>query len=123
MAPPPSLQALVEHLFGQLEALALLVTQFEEQKGRSSRNSSQPHSSDGRGFKPSRTDQGKGTGRKRVGQRGHPGHGPELLPSSNARRCFPTISRAAEAQVSLFQVKILSRCATRWLRSLNLVRL
>jgi len=41
-ATPPSVRALGEHLTAQLEALAARVAQLEEQKGRSSRNPSQP---------------------------------------------------------------------------------
>jgi hypothetical protein len=41
-AAPPSVRALVEHLTAQLETLAAHVAQLEEQKGRSSLNSSKP---------------------------------------------------------------------------------
>jgi transposase len=62
----------------QLTALATELASLRERIGRSSRNSSQPPSSDGAGFKP--PARRKGTGRKRGGQQGHPGSGPELLP-------------------------------------------
>lgn len=56
-----------------------------------------------------------------------PGAIPAMVPScfrsSNARRCFPTIPRSVGAAAPLFQVTILSRCATRWWRSLQLCRL
>jgi len=51
---------------------------LRNQIGRSSRNSPKPPSSDGAGFKP--PQRRKGSGRKRGGQPGHPGAGPELLP-------------------------------------------
>jgi transposase len=62
----------------QFTALAAELAQLREQLGRSSRNSSKPPSSDGPGFSPS--ERPKGSGRKRGGQQGHPGAGPELLP-------------------------------------------
>ena len=68
----------IEQLRSQLTALASELAQLRERIGRSSRNSSKPPSSDGPGFKlPERR---KGSGRKRGGQLGHPGAGPELLP-------------------------------------------
>ena len=54
------------------------MAQLRERIGRSSRNSSKPPSSDGPRFKP--PERRKGSGRKRGGQPGHPGSGPELLP-------------------------------------------
>ena len=67
-----------DELRGQLAALATELASLRERIGRSSRNSSKPPSSDGPGFKlPARR---KGSGRKRGGQPGHPGSGPELLP-------------------------------------------
>ena len=68
----------IEQLRSQLTALATKLAQLRERIGRSSRNSSKPPSSDGPGFKP--PERGKGSGRKRGGQPGHPGTGPELLP-------------------------------------------
>lgn len=68
----------IEQLRGQLTALATELAQLRERIGRSSRNSSKPPSSDGPGFKP--PERRKGSGRKRGGQPGHPGSGPELLP-------------------------------------------
>ena len=62
----------------QLTALATELAQLRERISRSSRNSSKPPSSDGPGFKP--PERRKGSGRKRGGQPGHPGSGPELLP-------------------------------------------
>ena len=62
----------------QLTALATELASLRERIGRSSRNSSKPPSSDGPGFKP--PERRKGSGRKRGGQPGHPGSGPELLP-------------------------------------------
>ena len=68
----------IEQLRSQLGALATELASLREQIGRSSRNSSKPPSSDGPGFKP--PARRKGSGRKRGGQPGHPGSGPELLP-------------------------------------------
>jgi transposase len=68
----------IEQLRGQLTALATELASLRERIGRSSRNSSKPPSSDGPGFKP--PERRKGSGRKRGGQQGHPGSGPELLP-------------------------------------------
>jgi transposase len=67
----------VEQLRAQLTALATEVASLRERNGRSSRNSSKPPSSDGPGFKP--PERREGSGRKRGGQPGHPGAGPELL--------------------------------------------
>ena len=67
-----------DELRSQLTALATELASLREQIGRSSRNSSKPPSSDGPGFKP--PERRKGSGRKRGGQPGHPGSGPELLP-------------------------------------------
>ena len=85
-------QSLVDQnqcLTDRVAALATRVAQLEEQKGRSSRNSSQPPSSDGPGQRgsgfgssgSSGSGQGDGPRRKRGGQLGHPGHGRDLLPS------------------------------------------
>ena len=68
----------IEQLRSQLTALATELAGLRERIGRSSRNSSKPPSSDGPGFKP--PTRRKGSGRKRGGQPGHPGAGPELLP-------------------------------------------
>jgi len=68
----------IDQLRGQLTALATDLASLRERIGRSSRNSSKPPSSDGPGFKP--PERRKGSGRKRGGQPGHPGSGPELLP-------------------------------------------
>ena len=68
----------IEQLRLQLTALATELASLRERIGRSSRNSSKPPSSDGPGLKP--PERRKGSGRKRGGQPGHPGAGPELLP-------------------------------------------
>jgi len=85
LAWPPDARALIlaqqqeiEQLRSQLTALATELASLRERIGRSSRNSSKPPSSDGPGFKP--PERRKGSGRKRGGQPGHPGSGPELLP-------------------------------------------
>jgi transposase len=68
----------IKQLRTQLTALASELASLRERIGRSSRNSSRPPSSDGPGFK--QPERQKGSGRKRGGQPGHPGSGPELLP-------------------------------------------
>jgi transposase len=73
-----SQQQEIEQLRCQLTALATELASLRERVGRSSRNSSRPPSSDGPGFKP--PERRKGSGRKRGGQPGHPGAGPEWLP-------------------------------------------
>ena len=73
-----SQQEEIEELRVKLTALATELAQLRERIGRSSRNSSKPPSSDGPGFKP--PERRKGSDRKRGGQPGHPGSGPELLP-------------------------------------------
>jgi hypothetical protein len=75
-----------EQLRAQLTVLASELASLRERISRTSRNSSQPPSSDGPGhrcaegfaYKP--PERRKGSGRKRGGQQGHPGSGPELLP-------------------------------------------
>ena len=64
-ATPPSVQALVEHLTDQMAVLTTRVAQLEEQKGRSSRNSSKPPSSDGPGQKGFGGGSGSGSGKSR----------------------------------------------------------
>jgi transposase len=85
LTTPATVQAFIlarhlenEQLRSQLTAPASELAQLQEQIGRSSRNSSKPPSSDGPGFKP--PERRKGSGRKRGGQPGQPGSGPELLP-------------------------------------------
>ena len=68
----------IEQLRAQLTALATELANLRDRIGRSSRNSSKPPTSDGPGFKP--LERRKGSGRRRGGQPGHPGAGPELLP-------------------------------------------
>jgi transposase len=82
---PPEARAFIlaqqqenDDLRSKLTALATELAQLRERIGRSSRNSSKPPSSDGPGFKP--PERRKGSGRKRGGQPGHPGSGPEPLP-------------------------------------------
>ena len=90
-ATPPAVKALVMRLMDQLEALSARVAQLEEQKGRSSRNSSKPPSSDGAGFKPPGKEKSKSTGRKRGGQEGHPGASRNLLPSEQCADVIPHV--------------------------------
>ena len=85
LATPASVRELLfaqqqenEGLRAELTTLATELAQLRERMGRSSRNSSKPPSSDGPGFKP--PERRKGSGRKRGGQPGHPGSGPDLLP-------------------------------------------
>ena len=66
-----------DELRSKLTALASGLDSLRERKGRSFHNSSKPPSSDEPGFKPPMRR--KGSGRKRSGQPGHPGWGPELL--------------------------------------------
>jgi hypothetical protein len=85
LATPSAVRSLIlaqlqenDELRLHLTTLATELAQLQERIGRSSRNSSKPPSSDGPGFKP--PERRKGSGRKRGGQPGHPGSGPELLP-------------------------------------------
>ena len=102
-ATPPAVRALVIQLISQLETLSARVAQLEEQKGRSSRNSSKPPSSDGQGFKPPAKGKSKGTGRKRGGQDGHPGASRTLLPTEQCADViphFPTTCRGCGEALS-----------------------
>jgi transposase len=72
------LRAQLTALATELTALATELATLRERIGRTSRNSSKPPSSGGPGFKP--PERRRGSGRKRGGQQGHPGSGPELLP-------------------------------------------
>ena len=95
-ATPPAVRALLEQLINR-------VAQLEEQKGRSSRNSSKPPSSDGSGFKPSANEKRKGSGRKRGGQDGHPGASRNLLPVEQCAEViphFPTTCRGCGEALS-----------------------
>ena len=93
----------IEDLTAQLTALAVRVAKLEEQKGRSSSNSSKPPSSDGSGFKPKGKGKDNGSGRKRGGQKGHPGAGRDLLPSEQCKEViphFPTTCRGCGEALS-----------------------
>ncbi len=113
---PPEARAFIlaqqqenDDLRSKLTGLATELAQLRERIGRSSRNSSKPPSSDGPGFKP--PERRKGSGRKRGGQPGHPGSGPEPLPIERldavvehhpdaCRRCWGVeISRGAIASI------------------------
>jgi len=107
-------------LVDQVKNLATRVAQLEEQKGRSSMNSSQPPSSDGPGQRgsgsgSSGSGQGDGQRRKRGGQLGHPGHGRDLLPSELCDQEHDHLpsSAAAVEQASQGPVRGLSPGATR----------
>lgn len=85
LATPSTVKALIlaqqeelQQLRAQISTMATELANLRERISRSSRNSSKPPSSNGPGFKP--PERRKGSGRKRGGQPGHPGHGPELLP-------------------------------------------
>jgi hypothetical protein len=62
----------------QLTGLTTKLASLRERIGRSTRSSSKPPSRDGLGF--TAPERRKGSGRKRGGQPGHPGSGPESLP-------------------------------------------
>lgn len=73
-ATPSSVAALLQVMLEedqekavQIPALAIRIAELEEQKGRSSRNSSKPPSIDGSGFKPRSRDKARGNGRRRDG--------------------------------------------------------
>jgi len=72
----------IELLRPQLTFLATELAQLRERIGRSSRNSSKTPSSNGPEFKP--PERRKDGSRKRGGEPGHPGSGPELLPIERA---------------------------------------
>jgi transposase len=83
-----------QRLTDQVATLATRVAVLEEQRSRSSTNSSKPPSSDGPGRDGPAADSsedGKGEGQRRMlggqhgqqGQLGHPGHGRDLLPSES----------------------------------------
>lgn len=85
----PLLRELVLQQGAQITALAARIAQLEEQRGRSSRNSSKPPSSDGGGFQPRSEGKSKSSGRRRGGQKGHPGAGRDLLPSEQCQEVIP----------------------------------
>ena len=99
LATPASVRTMIltqqqenDQLRQQLNALATELANLRERIGRTSRNSSRPPSSDGPGFKP--PERRKGSGRKRGGQQGHPGAGPELLP---LERCDEVVDHHPQA--------------------------
>ena len=115
---PPEARAFIlaqqqenDDLRSKLTALATELASLRERIGRSSRNSSKPPSSDGRGFKP--PEHRKGSGRKRGGQPGHPGSWPEidaphhrpgldrLPPAPGGRRCQRPVALAGAGHAEL----------------------
>lgn len=85
LSTPASFRALIlsqqqenDQLRHPLNALATELANLRERISRTSCNSTRPPSSDGPGFYP--PERRKGSGRKRGGQQGHPGAGPERLP-------------------------------------------
>ena len=107
LAQQQEIQALRQEnveLRSQLTALASELAQLREQIGRSSRNSSKLPSSDGPGFKP--FERHKGSGRKRGGQTGHPGPGPELLPIERVHRWWNTTRMPAAVAARCWRVRI-----------------
>jgi transposase len=115
-------------LRGQLTALATELASLRECIGRSSRNSSKPPSSDEPWFKP--PARRKGSGRKRGGQPGNPGSGPELQPIERVdevvehhpdacRRCG-TLLRGEGPDPLRHQV-IETRRLRRWLSSIGCI--
>ncbi len=93
--------AMIAKLAAQVEALLARVTKLEEQARRSSRNSSQPPSSDGPGAPPARTK--VPTGRKPGAQEGHDKHERPLIPSDKVNKRVelrPKRCRACSAALS-----------------------
>ena len=74
---PTSVQGAFIAMYQQIRALREEVAHLREQMARNSRNSSQPPSSDGLGTPAVRQ---KPKGGKQGGQKGHTGHGRDLLP-------------------------------------------
>jgi hypothetical protein len=100
-----------EDLRAQLTTLASELASLQERIGRSSRNSSKPPSSDGPGFKP--PTHSKGSGRKRGGQAGHPGNGPELLRSNALTRWWSSTRTPVAGAAPFSRVTIWSHCGIR----------
>jgi transposase len=76
---PQAIQAFVLSLVVQVQALEAEIASLREQVNRNSHNSSQPPSSDGPQVPPKPRRQTK-SGRKRGGQKGHPGSQRKLVP-------------------------------------------
>ena len=76
--------ATIAKLMAQVDALVARVTKLEEQARRSSRNSSQPPSSDGPGAPPARTK--TPSGRKAGAQEGHDKHVRPLVPPDKVNK-------------------------------------
>jgi transposase len=102
LATPSAVRSLIlaqllenEQLHCQLTVLATELAQLRERIGRSSRNSFKPPSSDGPGFKP--PERRRDSGRKRGGQPGHLGSGPELLPIERMEAVLNTTPTNAAA--------------------------
>src|SRR3972149_9437545 len=75
---PTAVPAVVLAVWQQVQALQTEVAQLREQLGRNSQNSSQPPSSDAPSAPP--RPKRAPSGRKPGGQKGHPGHGRQLVP-------------------------------------------
>ena len=107
----------------QIQQLTARVDRLERELRKNSRNSSQPPSQD----RPKPPPKGKGrSGRKQGGQRGHEGHGRELLPTSavdevvehwpaacGCGHVFCEADLVASGEPARHQVEELPRIATR----------
>lgn len=105
----------IDQLRPQVSAMAAELASLRERIGRTSRNSSKPPSSNGPGFKP--PEGRKGSGRKRAGQPGHPGKGPEPLPMERVDEVVEHLQTPAAVAAPCCGVRIQSRCGPGSLRA------